>query len=92
VTPSPLSPTEAQLAFKEFMVKRSDGVPTSHDDSLERAGFSRQIETDTILQETTKLRGAMPKINPLHFSFRHFWKLDRRPKSLLTRTEHALPE
>jgi hypothetical protein len=74
------------------MVKPSDGVPTSHDDSLERAGFSRQIATDTILQETTKLRGAMPKINPLHFSFRHFWKLDRRPKSLLTRAEHAQPE
>jgi hypothetical protein len=57
------------------MAETSDGMPTSHNDSLDRAGFARQIGTDTILQETIKLRGPMPQINPLRFSFQHFWKL-----------------
>jgi hypothetical protein len=57
------------------MAKSPDGVPTSQVDSLDRAGFARQVGTNAIMRDAIKLRGPMPKINPLHFSFRHFWKL-----------------
>jgi hypothetical protein len=47
----------------ELMAKTSDGVPTSQDDSFDRPGLARQVGINTILQETIRLRGSMPKIN-----------------------------
>jgi hypothetical protein len=58
-----------------FMAKMSEVVPFSQDDRLVRAGFPRQLAADMIPVAIMKLRGTTSKINPLHFSFRHFWKL-----------------